>query len=119
MKLKLLLDEHSDPEAVGALKHRFPSLDVASIHDTDLTGLSDPPLLEVLDAQHRTLVTRDVNSVPGHVQARLAAGLTHGGVLYAHSKRLRQTDLRALIRRLAEVVGKYGQEDWTCREGWL
>jgi hypothetical protein len=37
----------------------------------------------------------------------------------ADSKKLRQTDQRGLIRRLVEVVRKHGNEDFTCRSGWL
>jgi hypothetical protein len=117
--LKLLLDEHIPEEVAIALRRQFRSLDALSIHETDLVGLLDPPLLELLDAEHRTLVTRDVNTVPVHVRARLASGHTHGGVIYVDSRRLRQTDTRGLIRRLAQVVRTHGAEDWTCREGWL
>ena len=119
MKLKLLLDEHIDDQVAAALRRKFPSLDVVSIYETHLAGLPDPALLEVLDAERRTLVTRDVNSIPGHINARLHDGLTHAGVIFADSKRLKQTDLKGLIRRLGEVVEKYGNEDWTCRSGWL
>ena len=119
MKLKLLLDEHLDPEAARALRRRFPKLDVLSIYETPWVGLLDPPLLEILDGDRRTLVTRDVNSVPAHANSRLEAGLTHGGVIYADSKRLPQRDLRGLIRRLARFVEEHGDEDWTCRSGWL
>jgi hypothetical protein len=119
VRLKLLLDEHIDPDAVPGLRRRFPNLDVLSIHDTPWAGLSDPALLEVLDADHRTLVTRDVNSVPMHINRRLEAGMTHGGIIYADSKRLQQTDLRSFIRRLAMVVERHGNDDWTCRSGWL
>ncbi len=65
-------------------------------------------LLELLDEEGRVLVTRDVNTVPGHCKARLAAGKTFAGVIYADSKKLRQTDQRGLIRRLGEVVRKHG-----------
>jgi len=119
VRLKLLLDEHIDPEVAVALSARFPRLDVLSIHDTPWVGLLNAPLLEVLDAERRTLVTRDVNSVPRHTSERLAAALTHAGVIYVDNKRLRQTDTRGLIRRLAAVVEHHGEEDWTCRSGWL
>jgi len=119
VSLKLLLDEHLPPEVAAALRRRFPKLDCQSIHETPLVGLPDPALLEILDAEQRTLVTRDVNTVPGFVVARLAAGLTHGGIIYADSKRLRQTDTKVLIRRLTEVIEKHGGEDWNCRSGWL
>ena len=60
-----------------------------------------------------------MNTIPETIKARLAAGLTHGGVIYADSKRLRQSDVRGLARRLVAFVEKHGREDWTCREGWL
>ena len=119
MRLKLLLDEHINPEVAMKLRARFPRLDVLSIHDTSWVGLFDAPLLEVLDDERRTLVTRDVNSMPRHANKRLEAGLTHAGIIYADNKRLRQTDTRGLIRRLAAVVEKHGEEDWSCRSGWL
>ncbi len=119
MKLKLLTDEHVPPDVVRALRRRFPDLDAVSIYDTDWRGLPDPPLLEILDADQRTLLTRDVNSIPGHANARLAAGRTHGGILYVDSKRHRQTEVRGLIRRLTEIIQRHGGEDWTCRSAWI
>jgi hypothetical protein len=111
--VKLLLDEHIPREAAEALQSKFPALDVVSIYDTSWRGLPDPPWLETLDREGRTLVSRDVNTLPEFVKARLAEGLTHGGVIYADSKRLRQADVRGLIRRLIAVVEKHGDEDWT------
>lgn len=118
MRLKLLLDEHLAPEVAAALARKFPALDVLSIYRTQLQGLEDPPLLEVLDRERRTLVTRDVSTVPLHIRRRLAAKQTHGGVVYLPSKRLLQTDVRGAIRRLVAFVEAHGGEDWTCREGW-
>jgi hypothetical protein len=118
VRLKLLLDEHISESVADALRRRFPALDVQSIYQTSLKGLADPPLLEVLDQEKRTLVTRDVNSVPLHVRRRLAENKTHAGVIYIDSRRLFQKDVRGLIHRLKKVVEKHGDEDWTCREGW-
>ena len=114
-----MLDVHLTPEVAAALSRRFPDLDVKSIHETDWAALPDEVLLELLDTEKRVLVTRDVNTMPGHTKARIAAGKTHAGVIYADSKKLRQTDQRGLIRRLADVVKKHGHEDFTCRSGWL
>lgn len=119
MRVKLLLDEHIDPEAAPALRRELPGSDVKSIFETDWQGMADPPLLEILDGECRTLVTRDVNSLPGHVASRLQIGKSHGGIIYVDSKRLKQTDLRGFIRRLVEVLKKRGNEDWRCRQGWL
>lgn len=119
MRIKLLLDVHLPPEVAAALRRRFPDLDVKSIHETDWAALPDEVLLELLDAENRVLVTRDVNTVPGHTKDRVAAGKTHAGVIYADSKKLRQADTRGLIRRLIEVLEKHGNEDFICRSGWL
>lgn len=119
MSIKLVLDEHFPVEVAAALRRSFPKREVQSIHETEWGGFPDPALLDVLDGENLTLVTRDVNSVPLHVRQRLQAGLSHAGVIYADSKRLKQTDPRGVIRRLSEVIRKHGDEDWRCREGWL
>lgn len=122
MKLKLLLDENFDPEIAAALRRRFPGLDVQHIRDWLCGGcLSalDPTLLEILDADERTLVSWDTNSLPRHILDRLNAGLTHGGVILAHSKTVKQTDRKAIVRRLRKIVEQHGHEDWCCRHVWL
>jgi hypothetical protein len=119
LKIKLLLDVHITPKVAEALKHHFAGLDVKSIHETDWAALPDEVLLELLDAENRVLVTRDVRTIPGHTNARIAAGMTFAGVIYADSKRHRQTDTRGLIRRLIEVIELHGNEDFSCRSGWL
>ena len=119
MKIKLLLDVPLSPEVAAALKRRFPALDVKSIHETDWAALPDEVLLELLDTESRVLVTRDVNTMPGHTQARIAAGKTFAGVIYADSKKLRQTDTRGLIRRLIDALEAHGDEDFNCRSAWL
>lgn len=113
------MDEHIPREAAKALQRKISALEAVSIYDSSWRGLQDPLLLDTLDREGWTLVTRDVNTIPEFVKARLAAGLTHGGVIYADSKRLRQSDVRGLIRRLVAFVQEHGDEDWTCREGWL
>ena len=119
MKIKLLLDVHITPKVAVALKRRFPALDVKSMHETDWAALPDEVLLELLDAESRVLVTRDVRTMPGHTNARIASGKTFAGVLYADSKRHRHTDTRGLIQRLIKVLEEHGDEDFKCRSGWL
>jgi len=116
--VKLLTDEHFPIEIAQAVRRSVPGFDVQSIHETNLAGLLDQPLLAVLDLQQRTLLTRDVNSIPGFLKARLREGKTHGGVIYV-SSRFRQNELRAVIRALVAFLKTHGDEDWTCREGWL
>lgn len=115
----MMLDEHFSEEAAAAVRRALPGIEVQSIHETQLVGLPDPPLLEILDAEGLVLVTRDVNSIPGHLASRLASGLTHGGVIFVDSKRLRQTDFKGFLRRLAEFVRQHKEDDWQCRTDWL
>jgi hypothetical protein len=119
VRIRLLLDVHISPEVAGALKRKFPGLDVTSIHETDWSALGDEVLLELLDLENRVLVTRDVRTIPGHTKDRIADGKTFAGVIYVDSKRHRQNDERGLIRRLIEVLPRVGDEDFTCRSRWL
>jgi hypothetical protein len=116
--VKLLTDEHFPSEIAHAARRELPKFDIQSIHETNLAGLLDQPLLETLDLQHRTLLTRDVNSIPDFLKERLRDGKTHGGVIYV-SNRIRQSDLRGVIRALVTFLKTHGNEDWSCREGWL
>ena len=101
-----------------AVRREVPNCDIQTIHETNLAGLLDQPLLEVLDLQQRTLLTRDVNSIPDFLKERLREGRTHGGAIYV-SGGFRQNDLRAVIRALVIFTKTDGDEDWGCREGWL
>lgn len=116
--MKLLLDEHLDPAIAAALRREFRELDVQSVEDPGWAGLDDAALLEVLDAENRALVTRDVNSMPEHLRRRLKDGLTHAGVVLV-PRSIKQTDRRTLIRELARLLKERGAEDWQCRIFWL
>jgi hypothetical protein len=116
--VKLLTDEHFPSEIAKGVRRGVPNFDIQSIHETNLAGLLDQPLLAVLDLQQRTLLTRDVNSIPDFLKERLREGKTHGGVIYV-SGRFRQNDLRGVIRSLVAFLKAHGHEDWGCREGWL
>lgn len=116
--MKLLTDEHFPAEIAQAVRREMPDFDIQSIHETNLAGLLDHPLLAALDQQQRTLLTRDVNSIPDLLKDQLREGKTHGGVVYV-SNRFRHNDSRAVIRALVTFLKAHGHEDWGCREGWL
>ena len=116
--MKLLTDEHFPAEMAQAVRRQIPEFDIRSIQETNLAGLLDQPLLAALDLEQRTLLTRDVNSIPDFLKERLREGKTHGGVIYV-SGRFRQNDLRAVIRALVPFLKEHTGEDWGCREGWL
>lgn len=116
--MRLLTDEHLPSEIAQAVRRQKPNFDIQSIHETNLAGLLDQPLLAALDLQQRTLLTRDVNSIPDFLKERLREGKMHGGAIYV-SSRFRQNDLGAVIRVLVTFLKAHGDEDWGCREGWL
>ena len=116
--MRLLTDEHFPAGIARAVRREMPKFEIQSIHETNLAGLLDQPLLAVLDLQQRTFLTRDVNSIPDFLRERLREGKTHGGVIYV-SSRFRQNDLRSVIRALVTFLKTHGNEDWCCREAWL
>ncbi len=116
--MRLLTDEHFPAEIAQAVRREMPKIDIQSIHETNLAGLLDQPLLGALDLEHRTLMTRDVNSIPDFLRERLREGKTHGGVIYVSSG-FRQNDARAVIRAIVTFLRAHGDEDWGCRESWL
>lgn len=116
--MKVLTDEHFPAGIAQAVRREVPNFDIQSMQETNLVGLLDQPLLAALDLDQRTLLTRDVNSIPDFCKERLREGKTHGGVIYV-SSRFRQNDLRAVIRALVTFIKQHGDEDWGCREGWL
>ncbi len=77
--MKLLTDEHFPGEIAQAVRRQMPDFDIQSIHETNLAGLLDQPLLAVLDLQQRTLLTRDVNSIPDFLKERLRKGKRTAG----------------------------------------
>lgn len=117
--MKILLDEHFKDELADAVRRELPGLDIVSLHAAGLDGVLDPPLLEILDDENRTLLTRDVNSIPSHAAARLAEGKTHAGIIYVSGKSVKQTDFKGLLKKLTSFIRQHGKEDWRCREDWL
>jgi hypothetical protein len=114
----LLTDEHFPDAIARGVRQKLSEFDIQSIHEAGLSGLLDEPLLSVLDLEQRTLLTRDVNSIPDFLKERLREGKTHGGVIYV-SGRFRQNDLGPVIRALVTFLKAHGRKDWRCREGWL
>ncbi len=53
--MKLLTDEHFPVGIAQAVRREMPKFDIQSIHETNLVGLLDQPLLASLDIQQRTL----------------------------------------------------------------
>lgn len=116
--MKIILDEHFPQEVSQAVRREFPAFNIESIHSLKWEGLLDPALLEILDQNKTTILTRDVNTIPQFISSRLAEGKTHGGVIYV-PRSIAQDNLKEVISRLVELIKKRGAEDWTCQTAWL
>jgi hypothetical protein len=91
--LKLLTDEHIDPDLIRGLQARQSDLDVIRVHDVRLLHADDRDILAwaageqppgvpgVAPPQARVLVTHDRNTVPGFAYDRVRAGQPMTGVV--------------------------------------
>jgi predicted nuclease of predicted toxin-antitoxin system len=78
--LKLLTDEHIDPDLIRGLLAREPGLDVLSLKDAGMLGADDRDILARAAAGARILVTHDRNAIPGFAYDRIRAGEPMPGV---------------------------------------
>lgn len=118
--MKLLLDEMMDAAIAASLRRKHPGLDIQRVAQWQGGRLSvhDSELLALLWKERRTLVTRDVNTMPRHLARRLEDGLHHAGVVFV-SKAFPQNDPRSVIRALSALIKAEGDTDWTDRSHWL
>ena len=91
--LKLLTDEHIDPDLVRGLLARQPDLDVFRVHEVGLLGVDDRDILAwaageqphgvtgAAPPEPRVLVTHDRNTVTGFAYDRVRAGQSMTGVV--------------------------------------
>lgn len=79
--LKLLADEHIDPDLVRGLLARQAELDIIRVHDIGLLGTDDRDILARAAADDRILITHDRNTVPGFAYERVRAGQPMPGVI--------------------------------------
>jgi hypothetical protein len=116
--MKLIFDEHFSDEMAEAIRRARPTVKVATIHERDLDGMADALLLEILDEEKTVLVTRDLRTIPGALDSRLAEGGTHGGVIFV-PRSIRQTDEKEMLRRLVKLLDETGGQSWQCRAEWI
>lgn len=94
-----LLDEHVDPALRAQLIRHAPDLLVWMIGDPGAPkrGTLDPDILLWCEAHGFMLVTGNRKSMPGHLQAHLAAGHHVPGILVLHPTMTLGTTLDQLL----------------------
>jgi hypothetical protein len=75
-----LTDEDFDNDVLRGLLRRLPELDIVRVQDVDLSGASDPVILDWAERENRIVLTHDASTMPAHAYERLDAGLRLSGV---------------------------------------
>src|SRR5438552_2512590 len=79
--IRFLFDECIDPDLIDALVRREPTVDVQRVGwpGAPPSGTPDPQVLIAAEAEGRMLVSKDRQTMPGHITAHFVAGAhTHG-----------------------------------------
>lgn len=78
--LLLAADENFDNRIIRGLLRQKPKLDIVRIQDVELSGASDPEVLEWAARERRVLLTHDVSSITRCAYERIQAGQLMFGV---------------------------------------
>lgn len=110
--MRLLLDEQHDPEVARQLMAR--GHDVSAVAARELgRGLSDPEVLDLATAEKRALLTEDVRDFVVEHRRRLAAGVTHFGIVVTSARRYPREPRSSgpLIAALDDLLRAHPAED--------
>jgi len=84
--LRFLADEDFDNDIVRGMLRRLPNLDIVRVQDANLSGASDPVVLEWAAQEGRVLLTHDVSTMTAHAYARVSSDLPMPGVFAASQR---------------------------------
>ena len=118
MIVRFLLDEHIDPAMGARCRQVSPAIDILRVGDPGAPpfGTSDLDLLRYCEFEHRTLLTRDYSTMPGHIQDHLAQGHHHWGVLYLRRGQGIDEYVQT-VRLIAEA--SLPDDNWQDVEDWI
>lgn len=103
--MRLLLDEHHDPEVANGLRERGYDVVAVAARD-DLRGLSDADILGAAAAEGRAVVTENARDFVTLARRWVAEGVPHHGVIVTSPQRYpRRPDARmTLVDDLAHLL---------------
>jgi hypothetical protein len=107
--LKLLTDEHIDPDLIRGLLAREPGLDILRLKDAGMLGADDRDILARAASEDRILVTHDRNTIPGFAYDRVRAGERMPGVFVLDDR----LSLGRAIDELLILALCSRSEEWT------
>ena len=79
----------------------------------------DAAILAVAYRQGRTLVTRDVRTIPPQLVLLAQAGTSHGGIIFVDHRAIPEGNTGALVRSLLALWQEESETDWTDRVAYL
>ena len=119
--MKLLLDEMLSPAIARELRGRGHDVEPIA-GNSDREALSDPEVLALARAEHRTIVTNNLRDFrPLHHEAITPGGAGHFGMIFMPgSYRRTKADIGRIIAALEEILTQYpGENGLVNGEAWL
>ena len=113
--LRLLIDENLDYRILRGLKSRLPALDFVVVRQVGLTGLADLALLRWAAQHDRTLLTRDVKTMPDYAAELIQRGEVMAGVIVVPQTMA----IGRAIEDLELVIACHSQEEFRDRIDYL
>lgn len=106
---RLLADENFNGRILRGLLRRLPDLDVVRAQDlAELSGSSDPVLLEWAARDGRIVLSHDVETLAGYAYARIEAGRVMPGLFELRP----EVPIGTAIEALEEVIALTRPEEW-------
>jgi len=78
--IKFAADENFNNDILRGLLRKMPELDIVRVQDSELSGASDPEVLEWAAQENRILLTHDVQTITKYAYERVRKGLPMTGV---------------------------------------
>lgn len=120
--LRLLLDEQLYSGLVEMLKAAAPEMQVESVHHWNKGRHLNQPDARILIEAHEaglTLVSFDVNTIPGLIAEMMECSESHAGVIFASAKTFAQNDYGGFVRALVQLWNHARNDVWTDRGDFL
>jgi predicted nuclease of predicted toxin-antitoxin system len=111
--VRLLLDEHLPTALARALRAAgHDAVTLAEWRNGEYLSTADESVLAAAYEEQRVLVSGDVHTIPGLLEALAANGRHHAGVILTSSRSIRTDDVRVLYNSLLELLESDPDRDW-------
>lgn len=114
--MRLLLDEHINPEVARQLRKK--GYDVLSAEEARMRQASDEELLRFAARENRALVTYNIRDFQMLLWQWHRAGRHHSGIIFVSEKTVSQRTIGPLMRALRNLLDTAPRSpDWLSDQG--